>query len=49
MVMLFTDQKIPSSIPGSAVGLFSDGELFHSMYELSVSVFSVIFLFYRVL
>jgi hypothetical protein len=31
--------EVPSSILGSAVGLFYRGELFHGMYGLGVSVF----------
>ena len=34
-----TDQDAPGSIPGSAVGLFSSGKLFHDMYELGFPVF----------
>ena len=35
---LSTDQDVLGSTPGSAVGLFSIGELFH-MYGLAVFVF----------
>ena len=33
------DQDIPGWIPGSAVGFFSSGELFHGMYGLDASVY----------
>ena len=38
---LTTDQEVPGSIPGSAVGFFSSGELFHGMHRLEVYVFFV--------
>ena len=31
-----TDQVVLGTIPGSAVRLFSSGELFHGIYELNV-------------
>ena len=36
---LCTDQEVPASILCSALGFFSSGEVFHSMYGLFVSVF----------
>jgi hypothetical protein len=33
----------PGSIPGSALGFFSNGEIFHSMYGLDVFCVSVSF------
>ena len=35
-----TDQEAPGSIPGSIVGLLSNGGLFHCMYGIGISMFS---------
>ena len=39
VTLLHTDQDVTGSIPGSTSRVFSNGELFHGMYGLSVSVF----------
>ena len=35
---LLSYQGIPGSIPGSSVGFFSSGELFHGMYRMGIFV-----------
>ena len=38
LTSLSTEQQVLGSIPGSALGLFSSGELFHSIYGLGISL-----------
>ena len=44
---LATDGEVKGSISGSAVSFFSSGQLFHSMYRLSVTVLQFPFATFR--
>ena len=50
VMSLSTNQEFPGSIPDSAVGFFSNRELFHGIYGVAFSAFhSPLFMFYPVL
>ena len=38
ITLMLPDQEVPDSIPGSTVGFFFNGKLFHYMYGIGVSV-----------